>query len=96
MPNGGNQQPTPQGRAKKWIANARITASVVANVANPLAGPIADRVSGDSPKPTVEATQSVQEDAQQDWVRYERVRKERQAGDVPPTSGSKRQRNRGR
>lgn len=70
-------------RAKRWLTNVRVTASVAANVANPLAGPVADRFESGPPRPTADVTQQLQKDAQQDWARHERVRRERTAGDVP-------------
>lgn len=97
MPTERDQQPPNRDRAKKWLANARVTASVAANIANPLAGPVAERASGDAPRPIVEVTQRVQEDARKDWARYERLRRERHAGDLPAAPiESKRQRERGR
>lgn len=78
-------------RAKRWLAKARVTASVAANVANPLAGPVADRFDSGPPRSTAEVTQQLQEDAQQDWARHERARRERTAGDVPrsPTDATR-------
>jgi hypothetical protein len=92
---GQDKQTSGPERAKRWLANARVTASVTANVANPLAGPVADRFDSGPPRSAADVAEQVQEDAQKDWARYERVRRERSAGDVPPAPpGTKRQRDR--
>ena len=82
--NDGGQAPG-LDRAKRWLANARVTASVAANVVNPLAGPVADRFDSGPARSTADVTQQVQKDAQQDWAKHERLRRERSAGDVPPS-----------
>ncbi|CUR58058.1 hypothetical protein NOCA2480080 [metagenome] len=80
-------------RAKRWLANARVTANVAAAVANPLAGPVADRFDSGPPRSTAEVTQQLQKDAQQDWARHELVRREQTAGEGPvPSADAKNQR----
>lgn len=64
----GSQEDRADGldRAKRWLANARVKASVAANGANPLAAPIADRFDSGPPRFTAEVTQQHQQDAQKD------------------------------
>lgn len=75
-------------RAKRWLANARVTASVAANVANPLAGPVADQFDRGPARSTADVTQQVEKNAQKDWAKHELLRRERNAGDVPPAPAS--------
>lgn len=81
-----------RGRAARWLKNARVTASVAANVANPLAVPIADSAASDLPRSTPDAALTSRDQAKKDWARYERVRRERSpAGPHPvPVDGNRR------
>lgn len=72
-------------RAKRWLANARVTASVAAHVVSPLAGPVADRFDNGPARTAADLTHQVQGNAQRDWAEQKLVRRERSGSVVPPS-----------